>query len=93
VRLIAEIIEPYHGLILDPACGSGGMFVQSARFVMEHSRDASAELSIHGMGRARTPRRSDLPDDEGAMLQQPLTTTVPPAIRRSATRAGRHQRL
>jgi type I restriction enzyme M protein len=49
VRLITEIIEPYHGLILDPACGSGGMFVQSARFVMEHSRDASAELSIHGI--------------------------------------------
>ena len=33
VRLIVEILEPYHGRILDPACGSGGMFVQSARFV------------------------------------------------------------
>ncbi len=36
VRLLTEIIEPYHGRILDPACGSGGMFVQSARFVSEH---------------------------------------------------------
>ena len=33
VKLIAEVIEPYHGLIYDPACGSGGMFVQSAAFV------------------------------------------------------------
>ncbi len=36
VRLLTEIIEPFHGRILDPACGSGGMFVQSARFVTEH---------------------------------------------------------
>ena len=36
VRLIVEIIEPYHGKILDPACGSGGMFVQSAHFVENH---------------------------------------------------------
>jgi type I restriction enzyme M protein len=34
--LLAQVIEPYHGRILDPACGSGGMFVQSARFVAEH---------------------------------------------------------
>jgi type I restriction enzyme M protein len=49
VRLLAEIIEPYHGLILDPACGSGGMFVQSARFVKEHRKNPSAELSIYGV--------------------------------------------
>jgi len=36
VKLIVEIIEPYHGRILDRACGSGGMFVQSARFVSAH---------------------------------------------------------
>jgi type I restriction enzyme M protein len=36
VKLLTEIIEPFHGRILDPACGSGGMFVQSARFVAEH---------------------------------------------------------
>src|SRR3974390_879034 len=33
VKLIVEIMEPYHGRIFDPACGSGGMFVQSAAFV------------------------------------------------------------
>lgn len=36
VKLIVEIIEPYHGRIYDPACGSGGMFVQSAEFIKAH---------------------------------------------------------
>jgi type I restriction enzyme M protein len=48
VRLLVEVIEPYHGRILDPACGSGGMFVQSARFIAEHKKNPSSELSIHG---------------------------------------------
>src|SRR5690606_33035196 len=48
VRLMVEVIEPYHGRILDPACGSGGMFVQSARFVEEHQRNPQQEISIHG---------------------------------------------
>ena len=48
VRLIVNIIEPYHGRIFDPACGSGGMFVQSARFVGEHKRNPSAEISVYG---------------------------------------------
>ena len=48
VRLIAEIIEPYHGKVFDPACGSGGMFVQSAAFVEEHNKNASDELSCFG---------------------------------------------
>jgi type I restriction enzyme M protein len=47
VKLIVEIIEPYHGRILDPACGSGGMFVQSAAFV-EHHRKSVNEISIYG---------------------------------------------
>ena len=37
------------GRILDPACGSGGMFVSSARFVSEHKKNPSAEISIHGV--------------------------------------------
>jgi type I restriction enzyme M protein len=49
VRLLTEVIEPYHGRILDPACGSGGMFVQSARFVAEHKKNPAAELSIYGV--------------------------------------------
>ena len=49
VQLLVQIIEPYHGRILDPACGSGGMFVQSARFVKEHHKNPAAELSICGV--------------------------------------------
>ena len=45
VRLLTEVIEPYHGRILDPACGSGGMFVSSARFVFEHKRQPAAGQS------------------------------------------------
>jgi type I restriction enzyme M protein len=48
VKLIVEVIEPYHGLIYDPACGSGGMFVQSAAFVENHKKNPSAEISIYG---------------------------------------------
>ncbi len=48
VKLIVEVIEPYHGRIYDPACGSGGMFVQSARFVAEHQGEPNREISIYG---------------------------------------------
>jgi type I restriction enzyme M protein len=48
VRLIVEIIEPYHGRIFDPACGSGGMFVHSAHFVERHRHSPGDELSIFG---------------------------------------------
>lgn len=48
VRLIVEIIEPFHGRVFDPACGSGGMFVQCAKFVERHRGSASAELSVYG---------------------------------------------
>lgn len=51
VKLIVEIIEPFHGKILDPACGSGGMFVQSARFVEERKKNPTEELSIYGQER------------------------------------------
>jgi type I restriction enzyme M protein len=49
VQLLAQVIEPFHGRILDPACGSGGMFVQSARYVADHQHDPTAELSICGV--------------------------------------------
>ena len=48
VKLIVEVMEPFHGKILDPACGSGGMFVQSADFVKRHSGNGNGMLSIHG---------------------------------------------
>lgn len=52
VKLIVEILEPYHGRIYDPACGSGGMFVQSAVFVERHQQNPSTEISIYGQERA-----------------------------------------
>ncbi len=48
VKLIVEIIEPFYGRIFDPACGSGGMFVQSARFVSNHQRNPGTDISIYG---------------------------------------------
>ena len=51
VELIVRMIEPAGGKILDPACGSGGMFVQSARFVEEHRDAADDRISIYGQER------------------------------------------
>ncbi len=51
VKLLVEIIEPYQGKILDPACGSGGMFVQSANFVKSHSAKKTQvmnEVALYG---------------------------------------------
>jgi type I restriction enzyme M protein len=52
VKLIVEIIEPYQGTIYDPACGSGGMFVQSAKFVERHKKElretSDNDLFIYG---------------------------------------------
>lgn len=48
VKLIVEIIEPFHGRIYDPACGSGGMFVQSAAFVQRHQKNPTKEIRIYG---------------------------------------------
>lgn len=47
VNLIAEMIEPYKGIIYDPACGSGGMFVQSIKFIESH-HGSKKEISIYG---------------------------------------------
>jgi len=49
VRLIVEIIEPFHGRIFDPACGSGGMFVHSANFVRNHRKNPSQEITLFGV--------------------------------------------
>lgn len=47
VRLLVEMLEPYSGRIYDPACGSGGMFVQSEKFVEEHS-GRLGDVAIYG---------------------------------------------
>jgi type I restriction enzyme M protein len=47
VELLVNMIQPYEGRVYDPCCGSGGMFVQSARFVQEHSGKLG-NISIYG---------------------------------------------
>src|SRR5258708_4607231 len=47
VRLLVEMLEPYHGRVYDPCCGSGGMFVQSERFIEAHGGNLGA-ISIFG---------------------------------------------
>ncbi|GGK48433.1 MULTISPECIES: type I restriction-modification system subunit M [Flavobacteriaceae] len=53
VNLIAELIEPYKGIIYDPACGSGGMFVQSIKFIENHQGNKQ-EVSIYGQEYTKT---------------------------------------
>lgn len=47
VRTIVEVLEPYNGRIYDPCCGSGGMFVQSAKFIKSHQKELR-NISIYG---------------------------------------------
>jgi len=47
VHLIAELIEPYSGVVYDPCCGSGGMFVQSIKFVENHNGNRT-KISVKG---------------------------------------------
>jgi len=54
VKLMTEIIEPHGGKVFDPACGSGGMFVQSAEFIQQHRQDAAADLDVYVYGSEKT---------------------------------------
>ena len=47
VRTIVEVLQPYKGRVYDPCCGSGGMFVQSAKFLANHQKSLSG-ISIYG---------------------------------------------
>ncbi len=57
VSLIAHVLEPDRGTVLDPACGSGGMFVQSARIVEEHGGSPTARLTFRGLEKNATTIR------------------------------------
>ena len=57
VQLITNIIEPDHGQVLDPACGSGGMFVQSAHFVERLKQNPTEKLVFFGMEKNATTIR------------------------------------
>lgn len=48
VRMIVNIIEPSHGIVLDPACGSGGMFVSSADFIERYGVNANTAMTFYG---------------------------------------------
>ncbi|HDS1554182.1 N-6 DNA methylase [Stenotrophomonas maltophilia] len=55
VRMIVNVIEPDHGLVLDPACGSAGMFVQSGHFIESHGQDPlDAGVVFHGQEKSDT---------------------------------------
>ncbi|MCA1915152.1 N-6 DNA methylase [Methanospirillum hungatei] len=57
VSLIANVIEPKEGIVLDPACGSGGMFVQSAHFVERMNQSPTEHLTFKGMEKNATTIR------------------------------------
>ena len=56
VRTMVECIEPYQGRVYDPACGSGGMFIQSLKFVQEHQGNIN-NISIYGQEKNPTTWR------------------------------------
>ncbi len=57
VSLIAHVLDPVKGTVLDPACGSGGMFVQSARIVEEHGDSPTEKLTFYGLEKNATTIR------------------------------------
>ncbi|MEV5526847.1 type I restriction-modification system subunit M [Streptomyces prunicolor] len=49
VQLLVEVLEPYEGRVYDPACGSGGMFVQAGKFIEAHrGRDHKSDIAVYG---------------------------------------------
>lgn len=48
VQTIVNVIEPDHGIVLDPACGSGGMFVQSSHFIQDAGQDTMQRVTFYG---------------------------------------------
>src|SRR5271166_3028371 len=57
VQMIVNVIEPDHGKVLDPACGSGGMFVQSAHFIEEMKKNPTEQVTFYGMEKNPTTIR------------------------------------
>lgn len=56
VELLVRMLEPYKGRVMDPCCGSGGMFVQSEKFVLEHQGNIN-DISIYGQESNQTTWR------------------------------------
>jgi type I restriction enzyme M protein len=57
VQMIVNVIEPDHGKVLDPACGSGGMFVQSAHFIEGLKKNPNTQATFYGMEKNPTTIR------------------------------------
>ncbi|MEO2068912.1 MAG: class I SAM-dependent DNA methyltransferase [Desulfurobacteriaceae bacterium] len=94
VKLMVELIEPLEGRVYDPACGSGGMFVQSAKFVKEHRgkplsiygqelnpatvRICKMNLAIHGLPIDNIKQGDTLSNDLHKTLKADYIITNPP---------------
>lgn len=59
VQTIVNVIEPDHGTVFDPACGSGGMFVQSSPFIEHEGGDTAKKVVFYGQ--EKNPSPSALP--------------------------------
>jgi len=57
VQTIVNVIEPDHGIVLDPACGSGGMFVQSSHFIEDAGQDTMKRVTFYGHEKNETTAR------------------------------------
>ncbi|MCP5195741.1 MAG: N-6 DNA methylase [Gammaproteobacteria bacterium] len=57
VQTIVNVIEPGHGIVFDPACGSGGMFVQSSHFIERQGQDTSHQATFYGQEKTFTTIR------------------------------------
>jgi len=60
VRMIVNVIEPDHGIVLDPACGSAGMFVQTGHFIEEVHHKSASEVNITFYGQEKADLNSKL---------------------------------
>ena len=92
VRVLVEVLEPTHGRIYDPACGSGGMFVQAEKFLEAHQRGQTASVDLRpgaqrahlapGPDEPRHPRSERQPRPS---LGRHLRPRPPPGHRRRTT--------
>ena len=57
VQTIVNVIEPDHGIVFDPACGSGGMFVQSSHFIERRGEDTAHRVTFFGQEKTGTTIR------------------------------------
>ena len=88
VNLIAEMIEPYKGKIYDPCCGSGGMFVQSMKFVENHAGNAK-DITVYGQEGTTTTYKlakmnlaiRGIPCDLGEKAANTFTNDLHPDLR------------